>query len=87
VFGDGHVVGVEEEWRIGGIGDVAHGEDVVEVRVAGQDAGDADTHVARKSEDLLWLVPRVDDDGFAALTRADDPTILAEQPDDDATHL
>jgi hypothetical protein len=53
--------------------------------MARQYAGDFHAHVAGEREDLIGLVARVDDHGFAALARSDDPAVFLKEANHNAT--
>ena len=86
-IGDRQVALVQQERRAGGFDDGSCRHDVVQVCVTGDDARDAHTHIASQREDLFGLVTRIDDTGFTATPRADDPAVFLEESDDDTAHL
>src|SRR2546429_9352542 len=78
---------MEQERRAGGFDDCSRRHDVVQVGVTGDDAGDPHAHIAGQREDLFGLVARIDDTGFTATPRADDPAVFLEESDYDTAHL
>jgi hypothetical protein len=83
------IIVVHHDGRASVLMELGKAADVINVGVGADDDFDGELVAAKKAEDALDLIARINDDGFAGFGIADDQTIALEQADGqlDVDHL
>jgi len=80
---EGEIVAVHHDGRAGVLMELGKAADVINVGVGADDDFDGELVAAKKAEDALDFVARIDNKGFASIGIANDQTIALEHADRD----